>query len=268
MNKDGLPGVVAQLTQWLRERRPALMVIDSFKALRAYAADDGTFRRFLHEAAGRLSAMPITSFWVGEYAGAETAEAPEFAVADTIVSLSADPLVKARPSAPGIETSPAAARSRAGTLIVSHPTASRVSLASRTQWKLTGTNRHSTERARVSSFSTKCCPMAFGGARRHLLPARPVQERRSLLCTSAFAVRSSASGASLPPSRKTPCSWNECSVGSLGPLKEQGIELMYRSPVDLYLDEWVYDLLGTIERSGATRVVIDSLGDLRAACGR
>ena len=30
-------------------------------------------------------------------------------------------------------------------------------------------------------------------------------------------------------------------------LHEPGIELMYRSPVDLYLDEWVYDLLGTIE---------------------
>ncbi len=28
-------------------------------------------------------------------------------------------------------------------------------------------------------------------------------------------------------------------------LNEPGIELMYRSPVDLYVDEWVYDLLGT-----------------------
>ena len=90
LNTDGLPGVAAQLTQWLRERRPALMVIDSFKALRAYAADDGTFRRFLHDVAGHLSAMPVTSFWVGEYAGAETAEAPEFAVADAIVSLGTD----------------------------------------------------------------------------------------------------------------------------------------------------------------------------------
>lgn len=40
---------------------------------------------------------------------------------------------------------------------------------------------------------------------------------------------------------------------------------MYRSPVDLYIDEWVYDLLDTIEATGAKRVLIDSLGDLRAA---
>jgi circadian clock protein KaiC len=47
-------------------------------------------------------------------------------------------------------------------------------------------------------------------------------------------------------------------------LDDPGIELMYRTPVDLYLDEWVYDLLDTAQRVGARRVVIDSLGDLRA----
>ena len=49
--------------------------------------------------------------------------------------------------------------------------------------------------------------------------------------------------------------------------KEPKVELMFRPPVDLYLDEWVYDLLDLIERTGAQRVAIDSLGDLRAACG-
>jgi circadian clock protein KaiC len=49
-------------------------------------------------------------------------------------------------------------------------------------------------------------------------------------------------------------------------LRTPGFELMYRPPVDLYLDEWVYDLLDTMERTDAKRVVIDSLGDLRAAC--
>jgi circadian clock protein KaiC len=47
-------------------------------------------------------------------------------------------------------------------------------------------------------------------------------------------------------------------------LSEPGVEVMYRTPVDLYVDEWVYDLLDSIERTGAKRVLIDSLGDLRA----
>jgi circadian clock protein KaiC len=45
-------------------------------------------------------------------------------------------------------------------------------------------------------------------------------------------------------------------------LKNEGVELMYRSPVDLYLDEWFYDLLEVIKRTRAQRLFIDSLGDL------
>ena len=48
-------------------------------------------------------------------------------------------------------------------------------------------------------------------------------------------------------------------------LDEEGVELMYRSPVDLYIDQWVYDLLEAVERSGARRVLIDSLTDLQHA---
>jgi circadian clock protein KaiC len=40
---------------------------------------------------------------------------------------------------------------------------------------------------------------------------------------------------------------------------------MYRSPVDLYLEEWFYALIETIDRTGARRVLIDSLQDLRRA---
>ena len=45
-------------------------------------------------------------------------------------------------------------------------------------------------------------------------------------------------------------------------LAEDGIELLYRSPADLYIDQWVHELLAAIERTGARRVLIDSLGDL------
>jgi circadian clock protein KaiC len=48
-------------------------------------------------------------------------------------------------------------------------------------------------------------------------------------------------------------------------LDNEAVELMYRSPVDLYLDEWFYELLEVIERTHARRIFIDSLGDLRRA---
>jgi circadian clock protein KaiC len=48
-------------------------------------------------------------------------------------------------------------------------------------------------------------------------------------------------------------------------LQAPTIELMYRSPVDIYIDQWVYELLDTVERTGARRVLIDSLTDLQIA---
>ena len=48
-------------------------------------------------------------------------------------------------------------------------------------------------------------------------------------------------------------------------LDTDGVELMYRSPVDVHVDEWVYTLLETVQRTGARRVLIDSLSDLQLA---
>jgi circadian clock protein KaiC len=48
-------------------------------------------------------------------------------------------------------------------------------------------------------------------------------------------------------------------------LDEDLVTVLYRSPNDVYVDEWVYELLGCIERSGAKRVLIDSLSDLQYA---
>ena len=48
-------------------------------------------------------------------------------------------------------------------------------------------------------------------------------------------------------------------------LDDERVEVMYRSPNDVYIDEWVYELLDLVERTGASRVLIDSLSDLQYA---
>ena len=87
VSADGLAGVVEQVTATLKQRRPGLVVIDSFKALRTFARDDAEFRRFLHQLAGLLTAFPAAALWIGEYDAPEIALLPEFAVADAIVDL-------------------------------------------------------------------------------------------------------------------------------------------------------------------------------------
>jgi circadian clock protein KaiC len=45
-------------------------------------------------------------------------------------------------------------------------------------------------------------------------------------------------------------------LGGLGwPLTHPAVELMYRSPVDIHIDEWVHDLLHAVDGAQAGRVV-------------
>ena len=87
VHQDGLPGVLERLDALIKEHQPGIVVIDSFKALRTFAADDAEFRRFLHDLAGRLSVLAVSSLWVGEYEPDEATDSPEFAVADGVIGL-------------------------------------------------------------------------------------------------------------------------------------------------------------------------------------
>ncbi|HZD66271.1 MAG TPA: ATPase domain-containing protein, partial [Acidimicrobiales bacterium] len=88
LDGDGLAGALAMIDQLMKDHRPGLLVLDSFKALNAFADSEGDFRRFLHDLAGRLTAVAITSLWVGEYEASDAVTAAEFAVADAVVELS------------------------------------------------------------------------------------------------------------------------------------------------------------------------------------
>lgn len=87
LRSDGAVGLVAKLDQLVRDHRPELVVIDSFKAIRDAIADPLRFREFTLDIAIRLSAWEITSFLVGEYSEADIHEGSEFAIADGIMYL-------------------------------------------------------------------------------------------------------------------------------------------------------------------------------------
>ena len=87
---DALDAVTERIAALIKERRPGIIAIDSFKALAAFADHARVFRRFLHQLAALLTAFPATSFWIGEYSDDETRTAPEFAVADGIISLATE----------------------------------------------------------------------------------------------------------------------------------------------------------------------------------
>jgi circadian clock protein KaiC len=260
---DGLEGAVRSIVTVLKERRPGLLVIDSFKALEAFADDDERYRRALHELAGHLSAFPVDTFWVGEYAEHEIGRAPEFAVADTIVSLST-----------------AREGSRETRLFE--------------VLKLRGSSfRSGRHTYRIGTDGLRLFPRlaTTGDVSDYLIDERRLSSGIAALdamlddgyWAGASTLIMGVSGAGktltglhfifqgadrgepgvIATLQENPVQLERIVRGYGWSLTHPGVELMYRSPVDVYLEEWFYDLLEAIERTGARRVLIDGLADLR-----
>lgn len=81
---DEVMGAIGDLVQ---SESPAVLVIDSSKALSDLAPDTQTFRRALYKLTGQLTASACTTFLLGEYAPEDAQRLPEFAVADSILEL-------------------------------------------------------------------------------------------------------------------------------------------------------------------------------------
>lgn len=79
--------LVDHISGLIRERRPAAIVIDSFKALGELVPEPMQWRKLVFELAGLLAAYDVTGFWVGEYSSDMFSSLPEFAIADGILEL-------------------------------------------------------------------------------------------------------------------------------------------------------------------------------------
>jgi circadian clock protein KaiC len=264
---NGLEGARASIDRILKERRPALLVIDSFKALRAFSSDEAQFRRFLHELASELSALAVSSFWVGEYEREEATQAPEFAVADAILALSLRRLnareirvlqvVKLRGS--GFASGEHAYRVSSRGLNVFPRLADAVDLGAYAM----GSERVSTG---VAALDGLLGDGYWQGS--STVVAGPTGVGKTLLGLH-FILGGAARG---EPGIIASLQENESQLSRLAggfgwSLHAPGVEVMSRSPVDMYIDEWVYELLDRVQKVGARRVLIDSLGDLSVAAG-
>ena len=267
MNENGLPGVLLQVDRLLKERRPGIVVVDSFKALHPYAENQGDFRRFLHSLAARLSVLPVTSFWVGEYGRDDATQAPEFAVADAIVSLHTErtadrerrvlQVLKLRGS--GFMSGQHAYRLSGEGFEVFPRLADPVDVSS-----------YETARHRISSGIPILDEMLIDGywCGASTLVAGPSGAGKTLMGLHfVFAGARLGEPSLIATFQENPVQLEYICQGFGWSLGHDNVEVMYRTPVDVYIDEWVHDLLGIVERSRAKRLMIDSLGDLKAAAG-
>jgi len=262
---EGLAGIAEQVTTTLRQRRPGLVIIDSFKALQAFAVDTADFRRFLHQLAGRLTAFPAASLWIGEYEPADAALLPEFAVADAIVELST---VRAgQRDMRFLEV-----KKLRGSGFRSGQHAYRLSPHGLQLFpRLADVPRQAAYALgpeRISSGVHALDEMLRGG----LWPgsatmiAGPTGAGKTVM--GLHFIRSGTEHGEpgvIASLQENPSQLRRMLTGFGWPAEDPAVEIMYRSPVDIYIDEWVYDLLHTLERTGARRVLVDSLADLEMA---
>jgi circadian clock protein KaiC len=264
-SSEGLTGVTDRIASVLRERRPGLLVIDSFKALRVLADSDAAFRQFLHQLAGRLTAVPVASLWVGEYAPDEVATAPEFAVADAIVELTAAPhgqremrslhIRKLRGS--GFQSG------QHGYRVTPHGLRLFPRLAD-----IPEDVGYRLDRERTTTGVPALDSMIGGGLwpGSSTMVAGPSGSGKTVLALHfLYGGATRGEPGVMATLQENPTQLARMAGALNWPATHPKVEVMYRSPVDIYIDEWVHDLLDTAERRGARRVVIDSLADLQMA---
>jgi circadian clock protein KaiC len=85
---NGISTLVPRLTEAIQTLRPAVIVIDSFKALHDLSDSVTEIRHLVHDLTGLLTAYDTTAFLIGEYHQEDIRHHPEFAVADGVVELS------------------------------------------------------------------------------------------------------------------------------------------------------------------------------------
>ena len=258
-SRDGLAAWAIMSPAVLKQRRPGLVVIDSFKALQALADSDAEFRQFLHQLAGRLTAFPAASLWVGEYGPGEAAMSPEFAVADAIVELAVVPLGQ-----------------REKRFLHVRKLRGSGFLSGQHGYRLTAQGLHLFPRLadiptvgdyllgdhRITTGIPALDLMLDGGLwpGASTMVAGPSGAGKTLMGLHfIFGGAEHGEPGVIATLQENPTQLDRM-LGGLGwPLADPGVEVMYRSPVDIYIDEWVHDLLHAVERTGARRVLIDSL---------
>jgi circadian clock protein KaiC len=259
----GLTAALDRIDALTKERRPGMIVIDSFTAFRDFAADDSEYRRFLHDLSGRLSAFPATSFWIGEYDGDDPLGRPEFTVADAILHMSARRISER-------ELREFEVRKLRGSDFLMGRHAYRLSNEGVDVFpRLADPAREDPynpeDGTRISSGIEALDEMLANGywPGASTLIAGPSGCGKTLLGLHfVFGGARDGEPGLIATLQENPAQLQRV-VRSFGwSLEEDAVDVMYRSPVDIYIDQWFHELLERVERGGTRRILIDSLDDL------
>ncbi|MGZ4778913.1 MAG: ATPase domain-containing protein [Thermoanaerobaculia bacterium] len=271
-----LDKLLARIVAEVEATSPALVFVDSFRTIvqRNAGADDGALelQRFVHELAVRLTAWQATTFLIGEYEASEVERDPVFTVADGLLwlyqSIDRNSMVRKmqvmkmrgqapipglhtfRITDPGIDVFP------------------RVIVDSE---KKTAPAGKSKKLERLSTGIKGLDEMLGGGVPSgySVLVAGPSGSGKSVVATQFImaGARNNEPGV-IAVFEKRPSKYSETPPG--GPefekmIREKQVGVIHTRPLDLSIDEMLYEMIAEIERYKARRLVIDSLSGFELA---
>jgi circadian clock protein KaiC len=259
--------VLDAIDRFLKDLHPGMVLIDSFKGFHAFAKNENEFRLFLHGLIQRLTATATTSIWNAPYTREQAQEVAEFAAADGVISLD----IQRRD---GRELRVLQVLKLRGSGFLSGEHAYRISTAGLDVFPRLAdpqdTSSYELSGDRVTTGVPALDKMLGEGywAGSSTLVCGPSGVGKTLMGLH-FIFQGAKTGQPgiLATFQETENQIARIVRGFGWSIEDEGIHVLSRSVVDMYIDEWVYELLDLIERTGAKRIVIDSLVDLMVTAG-
>ncbi|QDU28053.1 Circadian clock protein kinase KaiC [Anatilimnocola aggregata] len=271
LEKD-LDAVLTAIVKEVEAANPGIVVVDSFRTV-VRKATGGTgeadLQAFVQRLALHLTSWQATTFLIGEYTEGEIRDNPVFTVADGLFWLSQQvernsivrklQIMKLRgqASVPGLHTL--------------RITADGIQTFPRT-FGLTGRRKRTHEQRRLSSGITELDSMLGGGIPEgdSLLIAGPSGSGKSVFATQFIAegLRLGESGiVAIFEERPEEYAGRAETLGMDFETPQQNgkLSILYLRPLDLSVDETMREIIDAVERTGAKRLVIDSLAGFELA---
>jgi circadian clock protein KaiC len=259
--------VLEAMDRFLKDLRPGIVLIDSFRAFHAFARDENEFRMFLHGLIRRLTATATTSIWNAPYTREQAQEVAEFAAADGVISLD----IQRRE---GRELRVLQVLKLRGSGFLTGEHAYRISTAGLDVFPRLADQQD------MSAYELRADRVATGVPALDKMLGEGYWEGSSTLICGPSGVGKTLMGLHfifqgartgqpgiLATFQETENQLARIVKGFGWSINDEGVQVLSRSVVDMYIDQWVYELLNLIEKTGAKRIVIDSLVDLMVTAG-
>ena len=268
----GLQGVLEEISKQVEAANPGIVVVDSFRTVLRSEMHDGkdmAVQTFVQQLALLLTSWEATTFLIGEYSESELRDNPVFTVADgllwlfqqvdrnSVVRKMQVMKLRGQASVPGLHTFRI---SEAG-----------LQAFSRTLGLL-GQRKSFKNVKRLSMGIPALDEMMGGGVPEgdSLLIAGSSGTGKSLMATQFLAagIRAGEPGiAAVFEERPHEYTARAAEFGLdlQTPLAEGSLEVIYLRPLDLSVDEMMQEILDAVKRTGAKRLVIDSLAGFEMA---